>query len=235
MHPALIRPAQGGNALFLILIAVALFAALSYAITQSSRSGSGSVTRETNALQAARTVQMAATLRTAALRLQMSGVKVTDMKLIADGSDPTSPCTETDGTCLFTPEGGGATFPRVGKEVPAEIYDQGLDQFKSDNGIPSIAVIEAKTNSGGTVVLGAGSNTGPDAGVAILGIRKDVCEAINKGLGIAGIPLLDMTLYISTQPDYNTADIGGKIEGCINAAGMFGQDFYEYVAVIGEN
>ena len=62
---------QKGNVLFLILIAVVLFAAISYAVTQSSRSG-GSINKETALIQAAEIVQKANQIRVAIQRMKIS-------------------------------------------------------------------------------------------------------------------------------------------------------------------
>ena len=58
--------------LFLILIAVALFAALSYAVTQSSRSGSGDANSEKSLVSGAEVTQYPAGVRTAIVRMVIS-------------------------------------------------------------------------------------------------------------------------------------------------------------------
>src|SRR5882757_6709060 len=67
---------ERGNALFLILIAVALFAALSYAITQSGR-GSGTVNKETNIVISGQVVEEPAAIRTAVTRMIITGTSTT--------------------------------------------------------------------------------------------------------------------------------------------------------------
>lgn len=63
---------QNGNVLFLILIAVALFAALSYAVTKST-SGSGSVSKEKLALSISELLQQSSTIKTEIMRRNING------------------------------------------------------------------------------------------------------------------------------------------------------------------
>ena len=65
---------ESGNVLFLILIAVALFAALSYAVTQSSRTGGGASDGEQNLINSAQVTQYPASVRTAIVRMIIDGV-----------------------------------------------------------------------------------------------------------------------------------------------------------------
>ncbi len=71
MPSALIRfqSAQQGNILFLILIAVALFAALSFAITQSTRSGGADVSKEKTQLLVDQLSQYSAVIANAITRV----------------------------------------------------------------------------------------------------------------------------------------------------------------------
>ena len=66
------RKSESGNVLFLILIAVALFAALSYAVTQSSRSGSSDASSEKSLVSSSVLTEYPAGVRTAIMRMIVS-------------------------------------------------------------------------------------------------------------------------------------------------------------------
>ena len=106
---------QRGNALFLILIAVALFAALSYAITQSGR-GSGNIQREQDTINAAQVIQAASVVRYAVQRMIVGGVASDSIKA-ETVQDSGVPCTTGD-NCLFSPTGGGLPVSAFSQTVP---------------------------------------------------------------------------------------------------------------------
>ncbi len=64
---------QSGNVLFVILIAVALFAALSYAVTSSTRSGGGTVSREQLKLDISTALNALSSINMEILRKSLSG------------------------------------------------------------------------------------------------------------------------------------------------------------------
>lgn len=126
------KSSQSGNALFLILIAVALFAALSYAVTQSGRGG-GDIDREQLMLKASNVLNYAATLRHNALRMQVLGTSPADMVFTASGSHLNNPCTSGE-NCLFAPEGGGAVALSPDPEIceAGQTCEWGIDTI-ADN------------------------------------------------------------------------------------------------------
>lgn len=100
---------SNGNVLFLILIAVALFAALSYAVTQSSRGG-GSANREALALDAAQLIQYGDRVDYAVKRMLLTGgYSKTEISFENNGNAVNGNCVE-DGCKVFDPNGGGVHY-----------------------------------------------------------------------------------------------------------------------------
>ena len=113
---------DGGNALFLILIAVALFAALAYAVTQSGRGG-GSTEREQGALKASQLMQYAAGLSTAAQRLQL--INGCTLDNIASDTLQGNPATYPGACNIFDrTQGGGAQY-KLFADGDLNIYNTG--------------------------------------------------------------------------------------------------------------
>lgn len=206
-------PHERGNALFLILIAVALFAALSYAVTQSGR-GSGTIDKETAMIMAAQITQEAAAIHNAVTRMILTGTPRADIEFMPVSF--WSLCT-TGENCVFAPEGGGAKLPTP----PAGAFTQDITGTTN-----SRALVCSPTNFAGVclwiampkAVDGIGTPA-VDVFLHYLFLTETVCRAINKGLGISGIPveadLVDALLDAAP----------GKAAACIDS-GNAGYDYY---------
>lgn len=100
---------QRGNVLFLILIAVALFGALSYAVTQSSPSGGGNIKKEQAQLDRADLENYMAALQTGIMRLTIvRGCDTVDFTPPADWVAGDKSCH------LFHPDGAGVNYRDFG-------------------------------------------------------------------------------------------------------------------------
>lgn len=160
------RQSEKGNVLFLILIAVALFAALSYVVTQSTRSGGGSTEREKNILSSAQMTQYPTALRTSIIRMVLAGVAIENVKFDAPG---TAGFTISASQLVFHPQGGGATF----QQAPAELSSSGNSQlnwtYNAEFDVPGI---------------GIDGDGGNDLIAFLPGVSSGVCRQVNEELGI---------------------------------------------------
>ncbi len=221
---------QKGNALFLILIAVALFAALSYAVTQSGRGG-GSVDREQASINAAQMIQYAHQIEVAFNRLVLAGCDPS----VIDVHHPDTPtslrnlATPADGSCdVYEAAGGGVpavTFPDSFYTGPI-VQTGGMVVYNS-SGIEDVGTIEPELYL----------YTGP--------LTEDICFEINRQLDISlnagsvaqfiggpGFPGADFssepfrgTFAASGGADYgrlgddvNETTYIGKLSGCVEDA-----------------
>jgi len=108
---------QSGNILFIILIAVALFSALSYAVTSSSGTATSNSLREQNLVTSATLIQYPAQLKIAVDRMRITKrIAPTDIEF--NKPDDLSSCT-SDEVCLFHPDGGAANYMQPNSDVMA--------------------------------------------------------------------------------------------------------------------
>jgi hypothetical protein len=180
--PQIQRAAESGNVLFLILIAVALFAALSYAVTQSSRSGGGDANTEKNLISSAQLTQYPAGIRTSIVRMLINGVDVNDLLFntpadFGDGNPiddvSTAPAdVKMVHDAVFHPSGGGATYSPAPPDLMAD-------------GAQADWVFSSKyevTNIGTSVDT---SSDGNDIIAFLPGVSISVCKKIVSQLGIS--------------------------------------------------
>lgn len=166
---------QSGNVLFLILIAVVLFAALSYAVTQSSRGG-GNVNSENVAIAAAQIVQYIASVENGLTRVRVvNGCDIANVSFEHANWSHTnyehSPVTD-DKCKIFHPSGGGVTY----QNVP----DGALHSGQS-----AVSTYGEYFYSGGIWIYQA-DDTDVDLTMHVPHITEEVCMEIQDKMGVTG-------------------------------------------------
>jgi len=198
--PENLPPKEQGNVLFLILIAVALFAALSYAVTQSTRGGGDN--RERPQITAALVSQYFNAIETAITRLKIIkscddteltiendtyvggivGTWAGGQVMLPVGTNPNSPA---DGSChVFNPNGGGVS--------PLVIQDA-IEPYPMTGGGSSHSVWWGWPAPGNPwfitqSVPGVGSSE-PDLVGSLLYVPEEVCRSFGVQFG-DGEPIL---------------------------------------------
>lgn len=194
---------ERGNVLFLILIAVALFAALSYAVTQSTRSGGGDASGETALIGSAQITQYPASVRTSLVRMIIGGSDVRQLQFNApaDFGNCTQDGAGLNSLCVFHPDGGGATFV----ESPPDIMATGANGTWSINGENEINLVGTST-AGDTV-----GDATADVIAFLSDITSTICQKINDELGITGnIPTETGIVFSSATMVSNAAGPAGE-------------------------
>lgn len=180
---------QNGNALFLILIAVALFAALSYALTSSSRGG-GDISREQALITASNIMQQLNQLNIAADRMNISGRPYDQIEFFQGGDcNPDYTLCSTGEDCLFAPEGGNVIVTNFPNDAFTEFNDGWLSYPGDTSGNTATNVwLDCDTD-----VFDWGSDTGTGGSghervMYLDNISEQVCRSYNEQFGYTGIP-----------------------------------------------
>ncbi len=183
---------DAGNVLFLILIAVALFAALSYAVTGSTRTVGPSISNEKARAYAAQILQFGATVKGAVTRVKISSACTDEMidfstpnYLTYGGAEkiPVNPNAPSDKRCnIFAPSGGGVSVVIPSAEALAPPNAPTSNMLQAGHG--TIWVLQGPLigTSGPSGTVSAN-----DLMLVIPWLKKEVCMAINDLVGIASV------------------------------------------------
>ena len=196
---------QSGNAFFLILIAVALFAALSYALSQSGRTSGGNASQDTNRVNASQLTQYPVSLKTAIMRMTTQGAIGVEDVIFNSPSDFGALTDPEKAVAVFYPTGGGAPYAKA----PAEIMANGAAgtwKFNSENEVAGVG------SDGAT----AGVDTeSADVTAFLSGVTQAVCESMHTKLGLGAIPTIAAAVNITDEQNATTTGIAGHGTGAV--------------------
>ena len=245
MGVMLTRKNEKGNVLFLILIAVVLFAALSYAVSQSNQT-SGDISSEEAELAAAEIINYFAAIQGEAQRLNLvHGVPYYNINLgnnnshgsLTGGSEgvvgniwaDNPNCVDLDKCSVFIERGGN---------IPSrDFYELAGIPIGNWNG----HIVPGEFRGFNNFIEGVGTETEPEILLTVGGLKDEVCDALNDRFGLPphdSQPLMSAETrgqrnYWNQASDYSnrlpgaaTAYIGAEAFCAENASNRYGNIFY---------
>lgn len=163
---------ERGNILFLILLAVVLFAALSYAVTSSMRGGGKDASDEKLSLMASEILNQVALWRTAHERLRIPA----DVRQIHfNDSAKTTSGTCYEGSTAITPCATVGLFSDATLTKPHSEKDWFVEAAKNYN--YHFVWINSRVTQGG---VEAGGTTQNDSFIQLQYLTDDLCRKINQ-------------------------------------------------------
>lgn len=245
------RSAQSGNVIFIILLGIALFAALSYAVTGSMRGGSnfGGMNDQKAEIVAMDVINWGNQMTTAVAALRANGC--TDTQITFENNNGMSK------------RGSGTAYVYTNSNAPA---DRSCHVFDVNGGgvtprliSPDAAVNPAQVNSGwmqsqswivsGNRVLGNGDDTNTPNGTDLVlwagRLKKEVCIKINEKLGVTNpggsppsetfnctIAVFNGSYANCSNPMGDLAEIKGRKSFCLNDPASGTDNGYLYFQVL---
>lgn len=210
---------QQGNVLFLILIAVALFAALSYAVTSSNRSGKTNMTSESGEIVAGRILNFTTAVQGAVLRLStVKGLPAQELKYNNDVSMLMDNTTYTMGAMGTPSDPSIYVFHPQGGNIPAQKFE---DAITACSGCSTANPKSGHFAIYWTPAPGVGITGTSDVILMIQDLRDDACLAINKKVGISFIPNIvfggGMIVHDTATPPTTQSATSGVTTADLNA------------------
>jgi hypothetical protein len=238
-------PKVAGNVLFIILLGIALFSALSYVVSKGLRNSSGSISEDKAQLTATEILEYAKNMRETVKRLHIDGCDVNRAGISFYSTSFTTPddyqMSDVPERChVFHPKGGGVKWTAPPKEL-------------SHLGATEYAYL------GWMSIYGVGKNDADFPGdperakelIMLTHVSPQVCKFINAKLGITAagaeppseavghaIPPTNIAVYgpsnQTTGGFINTVELGadghalaGKYTGCYYSSTLTKYQYYQ--------
>lgn len=213
---------QSGNAIWFLLVAIALLVALTLAITRSSDTADQNGNIELARIQASQILRYAKGLDQAISQMQMRDISVNDISFDDPGlTGYVNPNCTSDNCKLFKTRGGGQSYT-----APPDAWLDGTSAAWIFTGKLCVQGVGNQTEAIGVDCATSGDAGDEDLVMLLPHVRKSLCVELNKMAGVSnpgGNPPVATGDAWAASPEYVGTFAAGKNIG-VNDTNLYRKD-----------